>query len=631
MLVQTLSAQTSNPVDIALEPVVTGVLNPVAIAHAGDGSGRLFITQQGGQILIHDGTEHLTMPFLDISALVSSDGERGLLSVAFHPNYATNGFFYVDYTDLNGDTVIARYQVSSNPNVAETSSATSLLIVDQPFANHNGGQLQFGPDGLLYIGMGDGGSGGDPGNRAQDLSELLGKMLRIDVDPAFLYAIPPTNPFVGTPGARGEIWALGLRNPWRFSFDRSTGDLLIADVGQDNREEVDFQAAASPGGENYGWRLMEGSVCFSPSTNCNDGTLILPILEYDHSAGDCSITGGHRYRGSRFPQLAGTYFYADFCTGRIWGATQKSDGSWTARLLLDTDFLISTFGEDEDGEIYVADWLDGAVYRILVSNTAAPTIASLSPNSTTGGGPSLALRVTGSNFVPSSIVRWNGLDRSTFFLDHSQLEASIPASDTANGGIADVTVFNPPPGGGTSNTLTLVVSDFAIDVSPGTTTVSQGESASYTVTLTPRFGSFDRSISLDCANLPASTSCSFSAAFVTPGSNQATVTLTVSTASPSALLAPPFSDLSQFPIWAVGVGIIALALPSLLLADTKRAFRCSVTSIVLLILLALLVACGSTNSPPLGLSGTQIGSHTITVVGTSRSLQRSVMITLVVR
>jgi glucose/arabinose dehydrogenase len=246
--------------EIDLEPIASGLANPIAITHAGDGSDRIFITLQGGQIMIYDGAQLLSKPFLDItSQVITSGGEQGLLSAAFHPNYTNNGFFFVNYTDTNSETVIARYSVSSDPDVADPNSAFILLRIAQPFGNHNGGQLQFGLNGLLYIGMGDGGSGGDPRDNAQNLGTLLGKMLRIDVDGGVSYAIPLDNPFLGTPNAREEIWALGLRNPWRFSFDRLTGDLFIGDVGQSSWEEVDFQPGNSPGGENYGWRLMEGN------------------------------------------------------------------------------------------------------------------------------------------------------------------------------------------------------------------------------------------------------------------------------------------------------------------------------------------------------------------------------------
>ncbi|PWT94221.1 MAG: glucose dehydrogenase, partial [Acidobacteria bacterium] len=290
--------------DLALEPLITGLNSPVAITTAGDGSGRLFITQQGGQILIYDGTKLLSTPFLDLGPtgkdLIVSGGEQGLLSVAFHPNYSNNGFLYVNYTrKQDGATVVARYQVSAgDPNIADPNSASPVITIAQPYANHNGGQLQFGPDGYLYIGMGDGGSGGDPQNHAQDLESLLGKMLRVDIDHASPYTIPASNPFVGNANALPEIWAYGLRNPWRFSFDRVRGDLWIGDVGQNNWEEVDLQAANSSGGENYGWRLMEGRHCYNPSTGCNNGTLTFPMIEYGHTNGRCAVTGGYRYRGT---------------------------------------------------------------------------------------------------------------------------------------------------------------------------------------------------------------------------------------------------------------------------------------------------------------------------------------------
>jgi len=350
--------------EIVLEQVATGLQSPVSITHAGDS--RLFITQQRGTIVIYDGTGILPTPFLDIHDLVLCCGERGLLSVAFHPNYAENGFFYVNYTEISGPgtTVIARYSVSAtDPNRANPGSAKVLLRVSQPFANHNGGQLLFGPDGYLYIGMGDGGSQGDPGNRAQNLADRLGKMLRIDVNSGDPYGVPASNPLGGT-GARSEIWAYGLRNPWRFAFDRGTGDLWIADVGQGLWEEIDFQPATSIGGENYGWRRMEGTHCFNPSNNCNDGSMVLPVIEYGHSDGACSVTGGYVYRGSRYQRLNGTYIYGDYCNGMIWGATRSSGGTVTSRLLIDTNMFISTFGEDFSGEVYVADYVNGRLHHI---------------------------------------------------------------------------------------------------------------------------------------------------------------------------------------------------------------------------------------------------------------------------
>lgn len=350
---------------VELQQIATGLNRPVAITHAGDN--RLFITLQAGQIRIYNGTSLLPAPFLDISDVVGDTAsEQGLLGLAFHPRYSENGFFFVNYTDNSGDTVIARYSVSpSDPNRADPSTVRTVLRIDQPFANHNGGQLAFGPDGYLYIGMGDGGSGGDPGNRSQNLGDLLGKMLRIDVN-GNPYSIPATNPYVGRPGIRGEIWASGLRNPWRYSFDRMTAELYIADVGQGEREEINFAPASSIGGENYGWRRMEGSRCFNPLTGCNDGSLVLPIIEYDHSVG-CSVTGGYVYRGTQNPRLKGLYIYGDYCTGVIWGASRNASGQWSSRVLLDTPIQISTFGEDAAGEVYVArhNTTAGTIYKIV--------------------------------------------------------------------------------------------------------------------------------------------------------------------------------------------------------------------------------------------------------------------------
>jgi glucose/arabinose dehydrogenase len=353
---------------ITLQRIANGLDSPVSITNAGDS--RLFITLQDGEVRIWNGTEVLPTPFLNIRSLTSKGGERGLLSVAFHPRYAENGFFFVNYTNTGGHTVIARYQVSAaDPNRADPDSARTLLIIEQPYTNHNGGQLQFGPDGYLYIGMGDGGAGGDPQNRAQNLSTLLGKMLRIDVD-ADTYSVPSDNPFVNNTAARPEIWAFGLRNPWRFSFDRASGDLWIADVGQGEWEEVNYQPASSIGGENYGWRRMEGTHCFEPDSGCDTGDLVRPVLEYDHSGSDCSVTGGYVYRGASSPRLNGLYIYGDYCSGKIWGATREGS-TVSIRDLVDTAFLISSFGEDMNGELYVADH-GGSVYRLFDSRPLNP-------------------------------------------------------------------------------------------------------------------------------------------------------------------------------------------------------------------------------------------------------------------
>jgi len=373
------TANASLSFTVTLAPVVTtGLLQPVHVTHAGDGSGRLFVVERAGRIRVIKNGALLAQPYLDISSLVQ-DGyiEQGLLSVAFDPNFETNGAFYVDYTSLSGigDTVIARYVVGNpSADVAGPVTVTKLLTITQPQVNHNGGQLQFGPqDGYLYIGMGDGGGAGDQhgtiGN-AQDLSKLLGKLLRINVEGVPTYTIPPTNPFTQTSGARHEVWAFGLRNPWRFSFDRVTGDLYIGDVGQDCFEEIDYQPASSHGGENYGWRLMEGFHQFDLNnmSNCSQPLisppgLTLPITDYIHPVGE-AVIGGYAYRGNQFPQMHGVYFYGDEVTGKLWANQQVTPNHWTSSLMASTSLAISSFGEDESGELYVVD-LNGGVYKIV--------------------------------------------------------------------------------------------------------------------------------------------------------------------------------------------------------------------------------------------------------------------------
>ncbi len=370
---QDAQAETPWP-EIQLTPVASGFTNPVHVTHAGDGSGRLFVVEQAGRIwVIRNGSVRLNDPFLDISDRVLSGSERGLLSVAFAPNFAQTGHFYVNYTDQQGDTRVARYQVTSNPDVADPNSEQVILAVDQPYSNHNGGQLAFGPDGYLYIGMGDGGSGGDPDGNGQNLGTLLGALLRIDVETGspVTYTVPADNPFVGNPNARGEIWAYGLRNPWRFSFDTATGDLYIGDVGQNKWEEIDFQPASSSGGENYGWNIMEGNHCYG-SGSCDSSGLVLPVAEYGHSDGHCSVTGGHVYRGGTYRRMQGLYFYGDYCSGGIWGLRRNGSG-WESQFLLDSnlDFGISSFGLDEEGNLLVVDH-NGTIYKMTDSVTGWP-------------------------------------------------------------------------------------------------------------------------------------------------------------------------------------------------------------------------------------------------------------------
>jgi glucose/arabinose dehydrogenase len=353
---------------LGLERIGEGLSLPVHLTHAGDGSGRLFVVEQEGRIRILGPAGLSNSPFLDIAGRVGCCGEQGLLSVAFPPGYTDKKYFYVNYTDAAGDTVVARYRVTENPDTADPATEEILLTVDQPYSNHNGGLLIFGPDGYLYIGMGDGGSAGDPQNNGQNPAALLGKLLRMDVEsgPA-PYVVPSTNPFVQTAGYRGEIWAMGLRNPWRFSFDRQTGDLYIADVGQNDYEEINFQPAVSLGGENYGWRIMEGSHCFDPDP-CSTAGLTLPAFEYSHSEG-CTVIGGMVYRGKRYPNLSGLYFYGDYCEGWIGGA-KRSGTAWQTMQLYKTGFPISSFGEDEEGELYVSDYQNGAIHRLIDASAA---------------------------------------------------------------------------------------------------------------------------------------------------------------------------------------------------------------------------------------------------------------------
>ncbi|MBT8274462.1 MAG: PQQ-dependent sugar dehydrogenase [Bacteroidia bacterium] len=363
--------------EIALDAFGSGFNAPISITNAGDE--RLFITERRGaiQILNVDGTTN-PVPFLDIDPIVIPPGgagdEGGLLGLAFHPDYLNNGYFYVNYINNSGNTVISRFNVSAgDPDIADPNSEFILLTIGQPFPNHNGGDIAFGPNGYLYIGMGDGGSGGDPGDRAQNLSLLLGKMLRIDVDNGTPYGIPPDNPFFndGDPNTLDEIWAYGLRNPWRFSFDSQTGDIWIGDVGQGIYEEIDM-AAATAAGLNYGWRCYEANTPFN-TTGCPDmSTMTFPVGVYTHNSSGlfkCSITGGYRYRGSDNPDFVGVYFFADFCSDEIGALVDEGGGSWTMSF---SDPYNGQgwvgFGEDMNGELYVAGLNTGEIYKVVDAN-----------------------------------------------------------------------------------------------------------------------------------------------------------------------------------------------------------------------------------------------------------------------
>ena len=357
----------SAPPKLSFALVASGFSAPLGIEHANDGSARLFVVEQGGKIVIFKNGAKLATPFLDIGGKVVAGGERGLLGLAFPPSFAAKKHFYVNYTRAgDGATVIARYRVSSsNSDAADAASEQILLTVAQPFSNHNGGHLAFGPDGMLYIGLGDGGAGGDPDERAQNPNDLLGKMLRIDVESgAMPYAIPPGNAFANGVGGRAEIWALGLRNPWRYTFDRQSGDLYIGDVGQGTNEEISFLPAGSAGGSNFGWDVLEGNDCFEPSSNCTlPANYIAPVAIYARSASCASVAGGYVYRGSANSALQGWYLYADFCDGRVW-RMQRSGATWQSELIADTDFSISSFGEDESGNLYFVDLARGELRQI---------------------------------------------------------------------------------------------------------------------------------------------------------------------------------------------------------------------------------------------------------------------------
>ncbi|MDT8368703.1 MAG: PQQ-dependent sugar dehydrogenase [Longimicrobiales bacterium] len=349
-------------VELAL--VADGFSSPVHLTTRPGETSPLFVVEQTGVIRVVEGGAVAQTPFLDLRDRVGTGGERGLFALAFHPDHAANGELFVHYTNTSGDTRLSRFTVTGDPDVADPASETVLLALGQPFSNHNGGQIAFGPDGFLYVALGDGGSGGDPLGNGQNTGTLLGSILRLDVDGAEPFAIPPDNPFVDDPDARDEIWAHGLRNPWRFSFDRQNGDLWIGDVGQDRREEINRQPAASPGGENYGWNVMEGEECFE-SSGCDTAGLTLPVHTYANApGGGCSVTGGFVYRGSALPALQGRYLFADFCAGFVRALTVAGGSVTDVETLLTEVGSISSFGEDGAGELYVLD-LGGRVYRVV--------------------------------------------------------------------------------------------------------------------------------------------------------------------------------------------------------------------------------------------------------------------------
>ena len=363
---------TPDQVQIRLEPMYQGFELPVFFTDAGDGSGRSFVVEKTGKIWVIDNGQIVAEPFLDVSAKITARGsEQGLLGMAFAPDYAASGHFLVNYTDTAGATTVERYTVAADDgNQADPASAFVVLTVPQPAQNHNAGMLDFGPDGFLYVPLGDGGAANDRFGNGQNPAALLGKILRLDVtsDPQQPYVVPADNPFVAADwngqDVRDEVWAIGLRNPWRTSFDRLTGDFLVADVGQNQIEEINVIPAGAAGGLNLGWPIMEGLSCFG-SASCDQTGLTLPVVDYTHSDGNCSVTGGYVYRGSEIPAWNGIYFYGDYCSGHIWALAPDGSGGWANALVADTDLVISSFGEDQNGELYVVDYGTGTIYRMM--------------------------------------------------------------------------------------------------------------------------------------------------------------------------------------------------------------------------------------------------------------------------
>lgn len=412
---------------LELELFVNGLNSPLELKHAGDD--RLFVLEQDGRIKVinADGTVNPTN-FLDLSANISSGGERGLLGLAFHPEYANNGFFYVYYTNLSGDSQISRFSVSADPNIADPASELEMLTINQPFSNHNGGHIAFGPDDMLYIAVGDGGSGGDPNNFSQNLGTLLGKILRLDVDLPAPY-IPADNPFIDNTAAQNEIWAYGVRNPWKFSFDSQTGDLWMADVGQGAWEEINRQPSTSAG-LNYGWRCYEGNAPFNPTGCPPQSELIFPIAEYSRSGGNCSVTGGYVYRGSQYPVLQGLYFFADLCGNQIGTVDQEGNLEFLGNFGAST---ITSFGVDVNNEMYVVAFSGGSIYKLKDTNLSIDSneFASIKmyPNPATS---SVSFDFGSTNITDISLIDIKG-NLITTYKNHLASTVSLDVSKYSSG------------------------------------------------------------------------------------------------------------------------------------------------------------------------------------------------------
>jgi uncharacterized repeat protein (TIGR01451 family) len=535
---------------IGLQTILSGLNQPVFVGNARDGSDRLFILEQHGRIRVLQPGASQTTLFLDISSRVQCCGEQGLLGLAFHPQFATNRRFFVNYT-RPGDmaTVIAEYQVSAtNPNLANTSE-TVLLIVPQPYANHNGGMMAFGSDGLLYIGLGDGGAGNDPENRAQNIDELLGKILRIDVSQV-PYTSPSTNPFFGATPGRDEIYAIGLRNPWRFSFDRVTGQLYVADVGQAAREEVNLVTL----GGNYGWRVFEGTFCTNLGpASCSTPGFIPPITEYGHESGRCSVTGGYAYRGPSGVLPAGSYIYGDFCSGEMFLFHEGA-----ARMILDTPLNISSFGEDESGELYVVN-LGGTISRIV----GAPVLSSVVPQSAFVGS-TVNVTLTGTGFISGlSISAGSGVTASDIqVVNSTQITATLTIAANAAPGARSLTVTT---GGGASGSVPFFLNQPAPTLVDNPRLPAAPPGTAVNVTLTGNY-LFDPTIAVagsgvTVSNVNAIDSTSVTATFtVSPSADPGARSVTVATAAGTSgaigfIVSHPFPDPEIYGVHAAAFGV----------------------------------------------------------------------------
>ena len=458
----TIWAQDALIDQIAFEPIVENLPFAAGVTHAGDGSNRLFISTLQGQVLIWDGDKLLAEPFLDLRPLRGCcNGHFGLFSVAFHPDFAGNGRVFVEYIEVIDEeikTTISEFRLQTDePNQLDRDSERVILTLDQPRASHNGGDIHFGPDGYLYLSLGDGGTDGfgedaigDADNLAQDMSQLFGKMLRIDVDSGDPYAIPDSNPFVGQERVRPEIWWSGIRSPWRFSFDRETGDIFLGDVGHNLWEEINFQSANSAGGENYGWSRLEGTDCFRPSEGCEDPSFVAPIIQYGHEGTQCSgsVSGGFRYRGHMIPALRGAYVFGDFCRDSLFVASEAA-GIWTSTSKEFPANRFVRFGEDEQGELYAVNFSSssGSVSKIVVGNPR-PEISSASPSFAIAGGDDFQMTLVGANFVAAARARWNNSLLETEFIDKNHIQVRFAADDIRTVQRGRITVENPAPGGG---------------------------------------------------------------------------------------------------------------------------------------------------------------------------------------